>query len=238
LILGGVATVVLVTGCTPAYNVTEPAGQASSALPIEPSKPETSGRLADDFVRRIVGDTEDVWTHLFKYMGRRYDPPKVVLFDGATTSGCGVLSVTWGPFYCPNDRRVYLDTAFFKVSPGLARADFADAYLIVHAISHHVQNSLGTMARLESAASAQPAHQRDELRVRLELQADCYTGIWTYYVRKRGLIEPGDLAEAPAAQALSDKSTHGVAAQRLRWFNQGLAEGNPDDCDTFNVSRP
>ena len=224
----------------------QPAPRTSPAAETNPQK---------DFVRRVVGDTEDVWTSLFKQMGSRYEPPHLVLFNRGTQSACGMASAATGPFYCPGDQRVYLDTAFFQElsqrfgAPG----DFAAAYVIAHEIGHHVQNQLGTMQKFDTAAQRSDARQRNALSVKLELQADCYAGVWGYYAAKRNLLEPGDVEEGlKAAAAVGDDNiqrasrgyvvpdafTHGSAAQRTRWFKQGMSTGDPRTCNTFASNAP
>jgi predicted metalloprotease len=204
------------------------------------------------FVTRIVGDTEDVWTQLFKSMGTRYEPPTLVLFSNSIRSGCGNASAAAGPFYCPVDQKVYLDTAFFRELKSRfgAPGDFAQAYVIAHEIGHHVQNQLGTMEKFEQSASRADARQRNALSVRLELQADCYAGVWGAYAAKRNLLEPGDVEEGiRAASAVGDDTiqkrtqghivpdafTHGTAEQRVKWFRTGFASGNPRSCNTFSA---
>jgi predicted metalloprotease len=203
-----------------------------------------------DFVRRVVGDTEDVWTALFKSMGTRYEPPKLHVFHNAERSACGLASAASGPFYCPRDQKVYLDTAFFQQlsqrfhAPG----DFAAAYVIAHEIGHHVQNQLGMMQKFEDMSQRVDVRQRNALSVRLELQADCYAGVWGFYAAKRNLLEPGDVEEGlRAASAVGDDTiqkaqsgyvvpdafTHGSAEQRSRWFKQGMSTGDPRSCNTF-----
>jgi predicted metalloprotease len=213
----------------------------------------TPGAQADpqfDFVRRTVGDTEEVWTALFKSMGTRYEPPRLVVFSGTTPSACGRANAASGPFYCPGDQKVYLDTAFFQElskrfgAPG----DFAAAYVIAHEVGHHVQNQLGTMTQFDQQASRMDSRQRNALSVRLELQADCYAGVWGFYAAKRNLLEAGDVEEGMrAASAVGDDSiqkstrgfvvpdafTHGSAAQRTKWFRQGMTSGDPRTCNTF-----
>src|SRR3954463_4878571 len=163
--------------------------------PTQRSTPAAETNPQKDFVRRVVGDTEDVWTSLFKQMGSRYEPPHLVLFSRGTQSACGMASAATGPFYCPGDQKVYLDTAFFQElsqrfgAPG----DFAAAYVIAHEIGHHVQNQLGTMQKFDASAQRADARQRNALSVRLELQADCYAGVWGFYAAKRGLLEPCDV---------------------------------------------
>jgi len=201
------------------------------------------------FVQRMLGDTEDVWGALFKNMGTRYDPPRLVVFSGSFPSACGMAQSAAGPFYCPGDQKVYLDTAFFRElsqrfgAPG----DFAQAYVIAHEIGHHVQNQLGTMQKFDQTAQRLDARQRNALSVRLELQADCYAGVWGYYAAKRNLLDPGDAEEGlRAAAAVGDDSitkgrvtpdgfTHGTAQQRSRWFKQGMSTGDPRTCDTFTA---
>ena len=205
-----------------------------------------------DFVRRVTGDTEDVWTTVFKQMGARYEPPQLKVFHGMTNTGCGGASKASGPFYCPQDRTVYLDTEFFQElsrrfgAPG----DFAAAYVIAHEVGHHVQNQLGTMDKFEATAQRGDPRARNAMSVRLELQADCYAGVWGFYAAKRNLLEPGDVEEGMrAASAVGDDNitkgrvspdafTHGTAAQRTRWFRQGMTTGDPRTCNTFAAGAP
>jgi predicted metalloprotease len=205
-----------------------------------------------DFVRRVTGDTEDVWTALFKQMGQRYEPPRLQVFTGVTQTACGGASSASGPFYCPADRKVYLDTAFFQQlaqrfgAPG----DFAAAYVIAHEVGHHIQNLLGTMDKMEQAGLQRGGRDRNALSVRLELQADCYAGVWGFYAAKRNLLETGDVEEGlRAASAVGDDNitkgrvspdafTHGTAAQRAHWFRQGLSTGDPRTCNTFAAGTP
>lgn len=221
---------------------------APRAPPSAPASEKADPSLA--FVQRTLGDTEDVWTALFKNMGSRYDTPRLVLFSRSYPSACGMANSAAGPFYCPADRKVYLDTDFFKElsqrfgAPG----DFAAAYVIAHEIGHHVQNELGTMQQFDQTASRMDARQRNALSVRLELQADCYAGVWSFYAAKRNLIDASDVeAGLRAAAAVGDDNiqratqgrvvpdafTHGSAAQRARWFKQGLSTGDPRSCNTF-----
>ena len=200
-----------------------------------------------DFVRRVTGDTEDVWTLLFKNMGSRYEPPKLRTFHGMTNTGCGGASKASGPFYCPADRTVYLDTEFFQQLSSRfgAPGDFAAAYVIAHEVGHHVQNQLGTMDKFEATAQRGDPRSRNAMSVRLELQADCYAGVWGFYAAKRNLLEPGDVEEGlRAASAVGDDNitkgrvspdafTHGTAAQRMQWFRQGMSTGDPRTCNTF-----
>ncbi len=213
----------------------------------QPQRPQDPTR---EFVAHVLGDTEDVWSAVFKTMGSRYDPPKLVLFSGTVRSACGRAGASAGPFYCPADRDVYLDTAFFGE---LARrfgapGDFAQAYVIAHEIGHHVQNVTGIMRQFDAQASRGDARARNALSVRLELQADCFAGVWGHFAQRRNLLETGDIEEGFRAAAavgddmiqkktqgyvVSDAFTHGSAAQRQRWFKVGLETGDMRNCNTF-----
>jgi predicted metalloprotease len=203
-----------------------------------------------EFAARVLGDTETFWTQTFAAAGQRYTPPRLVLFRGGTRSACGSASAASGPFYCPGDREVYLDTSFFDElrSRFGAPGDFASAYVIAHEVGHHVQNLLGTMQKFDAQASRMDARGRNALSVRLELQADCFAGVWGASANKRGLLEPGDVEEGiRAAQAVGDDTimkrtqgvvvpdafTHGSAEQRTRWFKTGYTSGDLRSCDTF-----
>ena len=212
--------------------------------------------MRKEFAARVVGDTEDVWNALFEAMyQKRYPPATLTLYTGAVRSGCGVSSAAAGPFYCPADQRVYLDTSFFdELSRRFgAPGDFAQAYVVAHEVGHHVQNMTGTMRRFESEAQRLDERRRNALSIRLELQADCYAGVWGHFAQRRNLLEPGDLEEGMrAASAVGDDTimkrtqgyvvpdamNHGTADQRMRWFRVGLASGDPRKCDTFSVAQP
>jgi len=222
--------------------------QPQQPAPGQASRPKDAH---NEFVSRILGDTEDYWTKTFQAMGARYTPPRLVLYDGQTRSACGTAQAAVGPFYCPNDREVYLDTSFFQElrSRFKAPGDFAAAYVIAHEVGHHVQNSLGTMQQFEQQTARQDARGRNQLSVRLELQADCYAGAWASSAQKRGLIDTSDVEGGiRAAQAVGDDRlqrqsqgvvvpdsfTHGSSAQRAQWFKTGLSSGDPRACDTFS----
>jgi len=212
--------------------------------------------MRKEFAARVVGDTEDVWNALFEAMyQKRYPPTTLTLYTGAVRSGCGVSSAAAGPFYCPADQRVYLDTSFFdELSRRFgAPGDFAQAYVVAHEVGHHVQNMTGTMRRFDSEAQRLDERRRNALSIRLELQADCYAGVWGHFAQRRNLLEPGDLEEGlRAAGAVGDDTimkrtqgyvvpdamNHGTADQRMRWFRIGLASGDPRKCDTFSVAQP
>lgn len=204
-----------------------------------------------DFVSVILGSTEDVWGQLFATTGQQYPPPKLVLFSDGVESACGLNSSATGPFYCPGDRKVYLDLSFLSELQRLgASGDFAVAYVIAHEIGHHVQNVVGTerkMRQLQSRARSQ--EEVNALSVRLELQADCYAGLWAKHAEsQRPILEQGDIEEGlQAAAAIGDDRlqrmggrrvnpdafTHGSSAQREQWFRTGFQTGSVEACDTF-----
>jgi uncharacterized protein len=225
----------------------------SSSSP-ESSSVGTSGVSDDDpqakFVSVVLADTEDTWGEVFRQSGSSYDPPTLVLFTDATQSGCGVGQSEMGPFYCPNDQKVYLDLSFFRDldqrfgAPG----DFAQAYVVAHEVGHHVQTLLGLSSRVHAAREQASEREANALSVRMELQADCYAGVWGHYAAQRGLLEPGDAEEGlRAAAAIGDDRlqrqaqgrvapesfTHGSSADRTRWLRRGLDSGNIDACNTF-----
>ncbi|MBP0446255.1 zinc metallopeptidase [Roseomonas sp. SSH11] len=206
---------------------------------------EDSGRR---FVAQVLGETERVWNQQFSSLGRRYEEPVLVLFSGATQSGCGFAQAQTGPFYCPADKRVYIDLEFMdRLQRQLgATGDFAAAYIIAHEVGHHVQNLLGVLPRVQQAQARLSDVERNQLQVRVELQADCLAGMWANQAqRSRNILEQGDIEEGlRAAAAVGDDRvgggrirpesfTHGSAQQRTRWFRRGLESGNIRDCDTF-----
>lgn len=208
------------------------------------------------FIEAILGETEDVWTELFAERGARYPAPTLVLFSGQVRSACGRASSAMGPFYCPGDNRVYIDTSFFdqmerRLGGG---GDFAEAYVIAHEVGHHVQTVTGTTDGVTRARrQGESVEGAEGLLVRQELQADCYAGVWGHRAQQRHQwLEPGDIEEAlNTASAIGDDRlqresrgtvvpdsfTHGTAAQRVRWFRRGFESGDPADCDTFAASR-
>jgi predicted metalloprotease len=208
---------------------------------------------ADDpgkFVDFVAGDVDAVWTKIFSESGQTYEKPVVVLYDNAVQSGCGTTSNAVGPFYCPNDRKVYLDLTFMQqLQQRLgAEGDFAQAYIVAHEIGHHVQNLLGVMADVDQERQEDPG-SANELSVRLELQADCLAGVWGHSAFTRGdLLEQGDMEEGLNAAAAvgddriqqqsggrvdPDSFTHGTSEQRVKWFRAGFDGGDPTACDTF-----
>ncbi|MBL6454086.1 neutral zinc metallopeptidase [Belnapia sp. T6] len=207
------------------------------------------------FVAQVLATTEDVWTDVFRRAGNTYEPPNLVLFSGATQSGCGTAQTATGPFYCPLDQKVYLDLGFFREMEQRlgAPGDFARAYVIAHEIGHHVQNQIGVLRRVEGERRGLDEAGSNGLQVRVELQADCFAGIWANRTqRMRQVLEQGDVEEGlNAAAAVGDDRlqrrsrgvvvpesfTHGSSAQRVSWFRRGLEAGDPRACDTF-ANRP
>jgi uncharacterized protein len=260
--LGGCGVIVLalvislLTGANPLrvlQLLTSGSPPAASVQAPPPHGPETGGAEEDPgkkFVRVVLADTEDTWTQILSERGRRYELPKLVLFSGATPTACGFGSAATGPFYCPEDRKVYLDLSFFEElsrrfgAPG----DFARAYVIAHEVGHHVQNLLGIEGEVRARRERGSEEQSNRLSVGLELQADCFAGVWGHHGAQRGLLEPGDAEEGlRAAAALGDDRlqrmqqgyvqpeswTHGSSRQRAEWLKRGLDTGDPDACNTF-----
>ena len=205
-----------------------------------------------EFVARVLGDTEDVWGGIFQQMGTRYQPPKLTLYHGQIASACGFSSAAAGPFYCPGDRKVYLDLTFFQElsqrfgAPG----DFARAYVIAHEIGPHVQNQLGLMEAAQQKMANASDRSRNDMSVRLELQADCLAGVWGHSSMQRNIIDAKDVESGMAAAAavgddriqkqtrgyvVPEGFTHGSSAQRTRWFRAGLDSGDLRQCDTFGT---
>ena len=213
--------------------------------------PDPDARLVD-FMGFVVDDVQDFWRNDFASGGRTYQTTKLVLFEQATQSGCGLASSETGPFYCPNGRQVFLDLGFFRELADQfgAPGDFAQAYVIAHEFGHHVQTQLGTEERVREEQQRHPGEE-NELSVRLELQADCYAGVWAHSAQQRHLLEVGDVDEAlRAAASVGDDRiqrsagqrvdketwTHGSSAQRKQWFGIGFRSGEPGSCDTFSGS--
>ena len=214
--------------------------------------PETSDQYAD-FARVVLADTEDVWNDQFRRAGSSYREPTLVFFSGSVRSACGTASAAVGPFYCGADQKIYIDLSFYQEldqrlgAPG----DFARAYVLAHEVGHHVQNLTGTLQKVNAQRSRMSEAQANALSVRLELQADCYAGIWAHHAQaQRQVLEPGDIEEAMrAANAIGDDNlqrrsrgyvvpdsfTHGTSAQRMQWFTRGLNTGSIGACDTFDT---
>ena len=209
---------------------------------------------ASQFSATILGSTEDVWGAYFKKSGQQYPPPKLVLFSGAVGSACGRASAAVGPFYCPGDQQVYLDTSFFKDMRDKlgGGGDFAEAYVIAHEVGHHIQKLTGVADKVDQMrASGAAMEGGDGLSVRMELQADCYAGVWANLAQAQNQwLEQGDVEQAlntataigddrlqqeGQGRVVPDSFTHGTSAQRVHWFQAGFQTGNPGACDTFGA---
>jgi len=251
--IGGVILVVayLLLGGDPAALVdSQQQAQLAPSRQVEGDAPRDE---ASKFIAVVLADTEDIWNQLFQQMGRRYEEPKLVLFSQQTRSGCGFASGASGPFYCPEDRRVYIDLAFYRMlherfgAPG----DFAQAYVIAHEVGHHVQKLLGMSDQVQAQRGRISEAEYNRLSVRLELQADFFAGIWAHYAdRAKHIVEPGDIDEAlRAASVIGDDNlqrrsqgyvvpesfTHGTSEQRVRWFRKGYETGDLRQGDTFTA---
>ncbi len=253
--VGGVLLVLAIgyfTGVdvTPLLNGT--GGQTTeTAMPRDLTQQEEE---AADFTLRVLGATEEVWSYVLpEQAGIEYRPPVLVLYSGITQSPCGGASGATGPFYCPADRKAYLDTDFFSTLAQRlgARGDFAAAYVVAHEVAHHIQNELGILGKVHQARSSASQTQANALTVRLELQADCLSGVWTCQAAARfGALERGDIEEALNAAAnigddalqkrsqgfvVPDSFTHGSSEKRVSWFETGLKTGDVQSCDTFSA---
>jgi predicted metalloprotease len=253
--LGGIAIVVvigLLSGQDPISILDMLLGQGGQGPAVSTQTQAPASSEQTEFVRAILGDTEDTWGAIFQANGRQYRDPTLVLFNGGVNSACGFADAAVGPFYCPGDQQVYLDLQFFHdmQTRFAAAGDFAQAYVIAHEVGHHVQNLQGISAKVAAARQrGQRMEGADGLSVRQELQADCYAGVWANHAQKRlDWLEPGDLEEAlNAANAIGDDRlqqqgrgrvvpdsfTHGTSQQRMRWFSTGFEKGTPAACDTF-----
>jgi len=248
--VGGLLLVLLMsalTGRNPTDFISTSAPEETGARSVPENDPQYK------FVSVVLKDTEDVWGQLFAKSNQRYEAPALVLFDGATESACGLGQSAMGPFYCPEDRKVYLDLSFFRElderfgAPG----DFARAYVVAHEVGHHIQTLTGLSARLQSAREQAGRRGANALSVRQELQADCYAGVFGHYEGTRGVLDPGDAEEGlMAAAAIGDDRlqrqsqgrvvpesfTHGSSAERVAWLKRGLESGRVEACNTFEDS--
>lgn len=260
LVGGGIGTIILALvamyfGVDPSVvlNQAGEVAQTQAQQPAPGASPEEE--KLKDFVSVVLADTEDVWGAVFQSSGQRYTQPKLVLFSGAVQSACGFAEAAMGPFYCPADHKLYLDMSFFNdlAQRYDAPGDFAQAYVVAHEVGHHVQTLLGISDQVQAARGRADEVRGNALQVRMELQADCFAGVWAYHAdQARHVLEPGDAEEALAAAAgvgddrlqkqargyvVPDAFTHGTSEQRMRWFSRGMERGDPGQCDTFKAAR-
>lgn len=247
--VGGLVFVLIIVllGGNPAQFLGQSGVQSGSTV----SSPEQERQV--EFVKRVLGDTEDVWGKLMSERGETYPEPVLVIFSGATESACGQGTAASGPFYCPLDSKVYIDLSFYDELAARfgAAGDFAQAYVIAHEVGHHIQTLTGDPQRVQNARGRVSEAEYNALSVRLELQADFYAGVWAHHARNRGLLEAGDVEEAlRCAAAIGDDRlmkqagrsvqpesfTHGTSTQRVRWFRKGLETGDLSQGDTFNAN--
>ena len=258
--MGGVGIGTILLALVGMYFGVDPSLILNVSRGVQQSSPvEAKAIPADDpmanFVAKVLGSTEETWGKIFQNSGERYPAPKLVLFSGQTQTACGAGQAAMGPFYCPGDKKVYIDLAFYNQMKTQFNApgDFAQAYVIAHEVGHHIQNIMGTSAQVEQAKqNARSEAQANQYSVRLELQADCYAGVWAHHADGANrILEAGDVEEAMQAAAaigddalqkrsqgyaVPDSFTHGTSQQRVRWFNQGLSKGDVQQCDTFKVA--
>jgi len=226
--------------------------EGQSSAPTEQRELTVQEKQEGEFVNALLVDNEDVWTKIFQENGWNYEAPKLVLFTGQVQTACGGASSASGPFYCPGDRKVYMDMAFFeelKSKFGAKGGDFAVAYVVAHEIGHHIQTLLGTSSKMRKMQEGLSEAEANKLSVALELQADFYAGVWTHYNEEMNkILEPGDIEEALSAanavgddaiqkkmqgQVVPDSFTHGTSEQRMYWFNKGFKSGDIKQGDTF-----
>jgi len=251
--LGGLVVLILalILGADPQQLLEQTPDNPGTSAPASRSTNPEEEELKQ-FVAVVLAETEDVWTTIFRQANREYRKPTLVLFRDVVNSGCGRAGAAVGPFYCPADEKLYIDLAFFRELKTRFRApgDFAIAYVVAHEVGHHVQNLLGTMDRVNGARGQTSDEGANSLSVRLELQADCFAGVWAHYAAKRGIVEPGDIDEAlNAASAVGDDRlqresqgyvvpdsfTHGTSEQRSEWFRRGFDTGDVNQGDTFKT---
>ncbi|EUB96470.1 protein of unknown function zinc metallopeptidase [Rhizobium sp. CF080] len=254
--IGGIIVILIIcwiTGINPLSLLSGELGMDGSGF----EQQQTTGNRTpanDDttaFVRTVLAETEDTWNGIFQANGQQYQEPVLVLFSGQVNSACGFASSATGPFYCPGDHKLYLDTNFFKELEQRfdAAGDFAEAYVIAHEVGHHVQNLLGILPKFNQARQRMSEADANRMSVRVELQADCFAGVWGKFTQQKGILDTGDLEEAlNAAQQIGDDTlqkrsqgyvvpesfNHGTSAQRARWFKRGFDTGDMKSCDTFS----
>ena len=255
----GLITYFMTGDLNQAFHVASSSGDVTSVLTGQGNnsggdyQPTAEEQELESFAKKVLASTEDVWTAEFEKMGKTYEPPTLVFFSGSVQSGCGGASASTGPFYCSADQCVYIDLSFFtsmKSSLG-ADGDFAYAYVIAHEVGHHVQYLLGNLGKAHARMAQLPQSEANKVSVQIELQADCFAGVWAHHEQQMfGSLEDGDLEEAiNAAQKIGDdylqknargyatpeSFTHGTSAQRMRWLKKGLSSGDMSKGDTFSV---
>jgi len=250
--IGGLGlVVVLLIGIFFGVDVTPFLGGGQVVQTGAPAGPNVIDDETEEFVGVVLAETEEVWGPLFEQSGLQYTPPRLVLYAGGTVSACGAAQSAMGPFYCPNDQTVYLDTDFFNTMAQQfgSRGDFAFAYVIAHEVGHHVQDELGLLGQVNAQRSRMRQADSNALSVRVELQADCYAGIWANAAQERLQLTDADIRDAldtaarigddalqraSQGRVVPDSFTHGTSEQRQNWFHEGFRTGDPDSCDTFN----
>ncbi len=254
--IGGIIVILIIcwiTGINPLSLISGELGMDGSGF--EQQQTTRNRAPANDdttaFVRTVLAETEDTWHGIFQANGQQYQEPVLVLFSGRVNSACGFASSATGPFYCPGDHKLYLDTNFFKELEQRfdAAGDFAEAYVIAHEVGHHVQNLTGILPKFNQARQRMSEADANRMSVRVELQADCFAGVWGKFTQQKGILDQGDLEEAlNAAQQIGDDTlqkrsqgyvvpesfNHGTSAQRARWFKRGFDTGDMKACDTFS----
>ncbi|KIF82090.1 KPN_02809 family neutral zinc metallopeptidase [Noviherbaspirillum autotrophicum] len=242
----------LLFGVNPLSILSMLSGGSGQVAQVQSAHPPANDEMTR-FVRTVLADTEDTWTDLFREQGRQYIDPRLVLFSGKTPTACGTGLTAVGPFYCPGDQKVYIDLSFYRLMQQRfhVSGEFAQAYVIAHEVGHHVQHLLGISDKVDSMRRRASEAQSNALSVRLELQADCFAGVWAYHANQaRNILEDGDIETAlNAASAIGDDAlqkqaqgyvvpdsfTHGSSAQRVRWFTRGIETGKMSACNTFEA---
>ena len=242
-------------GVSPMTLINALSGGGGAMAPMQqqraPAPPASDAQAR--FVSTVLADTEDTWTELFRAQNAQYRKPKLVLFTGATQTACGTGETASGPFYCPGDQKIYIDLAFYRLMQQKfnVNSEFAQAYVIAHEVGHHVQHLLGIDEKVAEARRGGSQKRANAMSVKLELQADCFAGVWAFHAnRSRNILEQGDVEGALAAataigddtlqqqsqgRVVPDSFTHGTSAQRVRWFNKGIETGEFTQCDTFGA---
>ena len=229
-------------------------GSTGVATQSAPYTPTAEGEEMARFTSVALKTTEDTWENIFGEMGRNYPPPKLVLYNGVTETGCGYGQTAMGPFYCPEDQSVYIDLSFYKDMKERmgGGGDFAEGYVLAHEVGHHIQHLLGVDEKVRALQERSSKRDANQLSVRLELQADCYAGVWGKAMQQQNILDPGDLEQAlktasaigddrlqrqSMGRVVPDSFTHGTSEQRYYWFKRGFDSGDPNSCDTFSDPR-